>query len=211
MSDGTGGEARSEVTRSVALVDDDAIVRAWIRISLRGSEFRVVGEAQTGDETLGLLDRRRPDLLLVDYRLPDVRATDVVREIRRAGWNVPVLVITAAPEPGLNEAVVEAGAQGVVLKRGDPEELLHAMRLVFEGERVVDTAHPRRPVGQRPLSRRERELLRLAAAGSTNREIASVMGVGSETVKTMLSRTFSKLGVRNRTEAVAVAKERGLL
>ncbi|HUF02295.1 MAG TPA: LuxR C-terminal-related transcriptional regulator [Gaiellaceae bacterium] len=85
------------------------------------------------------------------------------------------------------------------------------MRLVFEGERVVDTAHPRRPVGQRPLSLRERELLRLAAAGSTNREIASVMGVGSETVKTMLSRTFSKLGVRNRTEAVAVAKERGLL
>jgi DNA-binding NarL/FixJ family response regulator len=197
--------------RTVGLVDDDAIVRAWVRASLERSEFRVVGEASTGAAALEVIERRNPELLLVDYRLPDIRGTELVRSLRRAGSKTPVLIITASPEEGLNEAVLEAGAQGVVVKRGDPTDLLGALRRVASGESVVDPQHPRRPAGQSPLSPREREVLRLAARGSTNQEISAELGMGTETVKTMLSRAFTKLGARNRTEAVNLAKERGLL
>jgi DNA-binding NarL/FixJ family response regulator len=207
----TQGEGGGESPRTVGLVDDDAIVRTWVRSSLEHSEFRVVGEASTGEAALEMIERRSPDLLLIDYRLPDVRGTELVRSLRRAGATAPALVITAAPEAGLNEAVLEAGAQGVVVKRGDPAELLRALRRVAAGDSVIDPQHPRRPTGQAPLSPREREVLRLAAHGSTNQEISAELGLGSETVKTLLSRAFSKLGARNRTEAVTIAKERGVL
>jgi DNA-binding NarL/FixJ family response regulator len=204
-------EGAGEEPRTVGLVDDDAIVRTWVRISLEHSEFRVVGEASTGEAALEMIDRRQPELLLVDYRLPDIRATELVRSLRRAGSSTPVLVITATPETGLNEAVLEAGAQGVVVKRGDPVELLRALRRVASGSSVLDPAHPRRPAGESPLSPREREVLRLAAMGSTNHEISTKLALSTETVKTLLSRAFAKLGARNRTEAVTIAKERGLL
>jgi DNA-binding NarL/FixJ family response regulator len=197
--------------QTVGLVDDDAIVRAWVRVSLEHSEFRVVGEASTAESALEMIERRKPELLLVDYRLPDVRGTDLVRSLRRAGSPLPVLVITATPEAGLNEAVLEAGAQGVVVKRGDPAELIAALRRVASGESVLDPQHPRRPAGQSPLSPRERQVLRLAANGATNQEISSELALGTETVKTLLSRAFAKLGARNRTEAVTLAKERGVL
>jgi DNA-binding NarL/FixJ family response regulator len=208
---GSATDAADERRWTVGLVDDDAIVRAWVRVSLERSEFRVVGEASTGEAARELLERRRPDLLLVDYRLPDVRATELVRSLRRGGSLVPVLVITATPEAGLNEAVLEAGGQGVAVKRGDPRELLSALRRVAAGASVVDPEHPRRPAGQASLSPREREVLRLAAAGSTNQEISTALELGTETVKTLLSRAFVKLGARNRTEAVTIAKERGFL
>jgi two-component system response regulator DesR len=196
---------------TVGLVDDDAIVRAWVRLALRDSEFHVAGEAGTAEGALLLLERRRPSLLLIDYRLPDQLATDFVRTVRREGWTTPVLIITASPEPGLNEAVLEAGAQGVVIKRGDPIELLQVLRQVVAGEPVLDAEHPRRAPGQATLSPREREVLRLAAGGSTNQEIARELEIGSETVKTMLSRIFGKLGARNRMEAVTTARERGII
>lgn len=196
---------------TVGLVDDDAIVRAWVRSSLVGSEFRVVGEAPSGEAAAEMVEQRRPELLLLDYRLPDARGTDLVRSLRLAGWAMPVLMITATPEAGLNEAALEAGAQGVVLKRGDPTELVGALRRVAAGHSVVDPTNPRRAPGQSPLSPRERDVLRLAASGSTNPEIARSLGLGSESVKTLLSRAFLKLGARNRTEAATIAKERGLL
>jgi DNA-binding NarL/FixJ family response regulator len=204
------GEA-AERPLTVGLVDDDAIVRAWVRLSLEGSEFRVVGEAPSGATTSTMVEQRRPELLLVDYRLPDTRATDLVRSLRRAGWTIPALIITATPEAGLNEAALEAGAQGVVLKRGDPAELVAALRRIATGLPVLDPQHPRRPPDQSPLSPRERDVLRLAAAGSTNQEIARSLELGTESVKTLLSRAFLKLGARNRTEAATIAKERGLL
>jgi DNA-binding NarL/FixJ family response regulator len=208
---GSARQANSEGPWTVGLVDDDAIVRAWVRLSLRDSEFRVVGEAGDGKGALELLERRRPALLVLDYALPDLAATELVRKLRFEGWTTPVLVITAAPRPGLNEAVLESGAQGVVVKRGSPDDLLRALRLVAAGQPVLDSEHPRRPPGEAALSPREREVLRLAAAGSTNKEIAEELGLGRETVKTLLSRTFAKLGARNRTEAVTIARERGVL
>jgi DNA-binding NarL/FixJ family response regulator len=83
------------------VIDDDAIVREWIKQSLEGTEFRLAGEAATAEAGREMLERRRPALLIVDYKLPDQRATDFVRALRREGVSVPVLVITAGPEPGL--------------------------------------------------------------------------------------------------------------
>lgn len=202
---------RDAVGLNVGLVDDDAIVRAWLRRSLEESEFHVVGEAKTAAEALELVERRRPSLLLVDYRLPDRTATELVRMLRRQGVSVPVLVITASPQLGLNEAVAEAGGQGVVLKRGDPVALLNALRSVASGQSISDVEHPKRPSDFASLSPREREILGMAAAGATNPEIARRLGLGRESVKTIMSRAFTKLGARNRMEAVASARSQGLI
>lgn len=97
------------------------------------------------------------------------------------------------------------------MKTGRAEELLNALRLVAAGGTAYDARHPRRPPGLAALSPREREVLKLMAAGATNKEIAEKLGVGAETVKTLVGRTFTKLGVGKRAEAVAVAHELGIL
>jgi DNA-binding NarL/FixJ family response regulator len=119
--------------------------------------------------------------------------------------------MTANLEEGFNETAREAGAQATVLKSGRVDELLAALRAAIEGDDAFDSRHPRRAPGRAALSPREREILRLVAGGATNREIASKLEVGDETVKTLLARTFAKLGVRRRAEAVSAAYSRGLL
>lgn len=201
----------SEGELAVLVVEDDAMVRGWVRLSLRSSEFRLAGEAEDAAAAVALCVRRAPDLLLVDYRLPDMVGTELLRLLRREGVAAPAVLMTANGERGMNEAAREAGAQGTVLKTGKAEELLLALRLVADGGDSFDGRHPRRPAGHGALSPRERQVLELVAAGATNREIAAALGVGDETVKTLLARTFAKLGVRRRAEAVSAAHARGLL
>ena len=205
------GEPSLPPGTTVLVVEDDAMVRGWLRLALEGSEFRLVGEASSAAEAEALVERRRPDLLLVDYRLPDAMGTEFERLLRQRGVAVPVLLITAAHEAGFNEAARDAGAQGSVLKTGRSDELLEALRQVADGNHAFDARHPPRPRDQGALSPREREVLRLVAAGETNRAIASELGVGDETVKTLLARVYGKLGVRNRAEAVSAAHDRGIL
>ena len=199
--------------REVALVvvDDDSMVRGWVRLSLEGSEFRIAGEAASVADTPELVRRRAPDLLLVDYRLQDGTGTELVRALRAEGLRARAVIMTANNERGLNEAVREAGAHGTVLKTGSPDELLAALRLVVNGHTAFDARHPPREAGRAALTPRERDVLRLIARGSTNREVAAELALSEETVKTLLSRACTKLGVRRRTEAVATAQKRGLL
>jgi DNA-binding NarL/FixJ family response regulator len=187
------------------------MVRDWLRLTLEGSGFRVVGIAHTAAEALDLVDRRRPALLLVDQRLPDLVGTELVRELRRQNVEVPAVLMTANAEEGFNEAARDAGAQGTVLKTGKSAELLSSLGTVAAGRASYDARHPKRAPGRAALSPREREVLRLVAAGSTNRNIAEQLSIGDETVKTLLSRIFAKLGVRRRAEAVSEAHRRGLL
>ena len=201
----------SEAGVSVLLVEDDSMVRGWVRLALKESEFWLAGEASTAAEALELVRRRRPDLLLVDHRLPDGVGTEYVRDLRRQGIDIPAVVMTANAERGFNETARDAGAQGSVLKSGKVDELLGALHAALAGEPAFDPRHPRRLPGRAALSPREREVLRLVAEGATNREIAAALGVGDETVKTLLARTFVKLGVRRRAEAVSAAYSRGLL
>ena len=196
---------------TVLIVEDDAMVRDWIRLSLEGSEFRVVGVAHTAAEVPDLIDRRRPALLLLDYRLPDGMGTELLRDLRQSGVDTPALLMTANEQSGFNEAARDAGAQGTALKSGRVNELLEPLRAVARGDSAFDARHPQRAPGRAALSPREREVLQLVAAGSTNKEIAAALSIGGETVKTMLARTFAKLGVKRRAEAVAEAHNRGLI
>lgn len=196
---------------AVLLVEDDAIVRAWVRLALAESEFRIAGEASTAGEALELAGRRAPALLLVDHNLPDGTGTELVRALRERGSPVPAVLMTAGATAGLNETAREVGVQGTVVKSGHGDELLAALRAVREGRPTFDARHPKRTPGQTPLTPRERDVLRLVAAGGTNAEVAAQLGLGDETVKTLLGRIFLKLGVRRRAEAVAVAQRAGLL
>lgn len=193
------------------VVDDDAIVRDWVRSSLAESEFAVAGEAASAEEALRLLGARRVDLLLVDYRLSDRSGLDLIRDLRARGDETPAVVITATAETGLNERAREAGAQGTALKSSRPDELLAALRAAGGGVPRFALAHPPRPGDQRPLAPRERDVLRLVATGKTNPEIAVELGLGPETIKTLLERIYDKLGVRRRAEAARLAERRGLL
>lgn len=202
------GTGRTEI--SVLLVEDDAMVRAWIEAVLKGTEFRVSGAATNAAQGVELAASREPDLVLTDYRLPDRPGTELVRELRLRGSRAPVVVMTANQERGLNEIAREAGAQGTALK-GSSTELLESLRAVVDGAQVFDSRHPDRRSDHVTLSPRERAVLKLIAGGQTNAEIARALGVSSETVKTLVARIFEKLGARRRAEAVSTAHELGLL
>jgi DNA-binding NarL/FixJ family response regulator len=196
---------------AVFLIDDDAMARGWLRLSLRDSEFPVVSEAATAAEALTLIAQRQPELLLVDHRLPDSGGIELIRELRNRGVTAPAVLLATNSEPGLNEAARNAGAQGTLLKTGSPSELLEALRSVDLGGEAFDSRHPRRHPICSTLSPREREVLTLVADGATNNEIASLLGIGLETVKTLLRRTFAKLGVQRRVQAVWAARELGIV
>jgi DNA-binding NarL/FixJ family response regulator len=204
------GAASRQAPVGVLVVDDDAIVRTWLRGALSGSEFRLVGEAEKAATAVQLVARRRPGLLLVDQILPDWTGTELVRELRLQGVTAPALVMTASPRAGLNEAARAAGAQGTLVKSAEPEDVLRALRAVNRGEESFVAAHPRAAGGE-ALSPREREVVRLVADGGTNADIAEALAVTPDTVKTMLARACRKLGVQRRSEAVAVASRLGLL
>lgn len=187
------------------------MVRGWVRLALEESAFRLAGEASTFAEALELTARRNPELLLLDYNLADGVGTELLKELRRRGVSAPAVVMTANPKRGFNEAARESGAQGSVLKTGKIKELRVALERVAAGEESFDPRHPKRAPGRGALSPREREVLRMVTAGSTNREVAIALSVGDETVKTLLARVFTKLGVRRRAEAVSEAHKRGLL
>ena len=195
----------------VLVVEDDAIVRAWVRLALERSEFRIAGEASSAQEAFDLAERRRPGLLLVDYRLPDLLGTQLVRELRLRGIGAPAVLISARSERGLNEAAREAGIQVTVHKRGDVAELLDALRHARDGVGGFDPDNLHRLTQEAVPSARERQALALVAHGMTNPQIAAELRVSVETVKTLLERTYRKLGVGRRAEAVALAKERGLI
>jgi DNA-binding NarL/FixJ family response regulator len=201
----------STVEHAILVIEDDSMVRGWVRLALEDSEFRVAGEASGAEDALSLARSRRPDVLLVDYRLVGATGTEVVRSLRLQGVKAPAILMTASPQRGLNEEAREAGAQGSVLKTGRLDELLATLRAVAGGQPSFDPRHPRRAAGRGALSPREREVLALVARGATNREIAAELEVHDETVKTLLSRTFAKLGVRRRAEAVSAAHDKGLL
>jgi DNA-binding NarL/FixJ family response regulator len=196
---------------SILLVEDDAMVTGWVRVALEGSNIRLAGVAASAAEAVALAERRHVDVFLIDYRLPDGRGTELVRSLRQGGIRAPAILMTANAEPGFNPAAREAGAQGTVLKTGSAVELVDALTRVHAGDVAFDPRHPERKAGRAALSPRERQVISLVAKGSTNQQIAEQLGVGSETVKTLLARTFSKLGVRRRAEAVSAAHDLGLL
>lgn len=202
----------SEQQISVLVVDDDAIVRDWVRQALDDTEFRIAGEAATTVDALELLQRRRADVLLTDHWLPDDQlGTELVRMFRREGVKLPVVLMTAHPERGLNEAAREVGIQASIVKSSDPCSLVSALRSALDGRGFFDPKHPKRKEGEAPLAPRERDVIKLIAEGMTNRQVAASLGIGEETVKTLLERAYTKLGANRRADAVLEARRRGFV
>ncbi len=217
----------------VALIDDQTLVRRGIRSLLElADDIAIVGEAEDGDAGLVCIAEHRPDVVLLDLRMPGRDGLAVLAELRERGDAVPVLVLTTFDDDELALQALRAGARGFLLKDVTLEQLVGAIRTLAAGGsvvqpaltdrllRAVTSAEGRRP-GQddgfghlpapEPLTDRELEILRLLAGGYANREIADALHLAPGTVKNHVSNVLLKLGVRDRTRAVLRALHLGLL
>ncbi len=215
------------MTIRVALIDDQALFRAGIAMVVGSQDdLEVVGEAGDGGEAVALVETSRPDVVLMDVRMPRVDGVEATRRIvAQFGEDAPrVLVLTTFDLDELAADAIEAGASGFVLKETRPEFLLAAIRAVADGTQVV-AAGATRAVFERfreratavpgadydRLTPREREILLRAAQGLSNAEIAAAEFLSEATVKTHVSRILGKLALRDRVQLVVYAYEHGLL
>ncbi|WP_020666794.1 response regulator [Amycolatopsis nigrescens] len=206
------------MTAKVVVVDDHPVVRDGVTLLLRAEpSLELAGAAESGRAAIALVSELRPELVLLDLRLPDMLAPEVIAELRRVHPAARIVVFTAHGDHQGLLAALDAGADGCLLKDVAGTDLVAALRRVLHGERVVDPrilpAPGRRSdaLARSGLTRREYEVLRLAAQGQTNPEIAETTGLTRNTVKTYLQSALHKLGARNRVEAIGKASEAGLL
>ena len=218
MSPGAGAAPRSGVPIRLLVVDDHPVVRDGLSsMFARDSEFEVVGEAGDGAEAVRLAQQVRPDVILMDLRMPGMDGVTAITELARKGVAARVLVLTTYDTDSHVLPAIEAGATGYLLKDAPRSELLRAVRAAAHGEAVLSPAVAARLMsrvrspGAGPLSQRELEVLELVASGATNREAAAALFLTEATVKTHLLNIYAKLGVRDRAAAVAEAFNRGLL
>ena len=208
----------------VVLCDDHPAMRAAMRMILEANDIVVVAEAGDGEEAVGLVAAHRPDVALMDVRMPRLDGIDATAEIVRTTPNTAVLVLTTFDDDDVLFGALGAGAAGFVLKNAGPEEIVDAVRRVAAGDAVLDRSVHRRvfarfaeatpnPSATSPalerLTERERDVLWLVAQGMTNQEVADRLGVGEATAKTHVSRLLTKLGVRDRVQAVIIAHQLG--
>lgn len=214
---------------TVLLVDDEPLVRAGLRAVLEAQpDIEVVGEAADGAAVIPLVRQLRPDVVAMDVRMPLMDGIEATRAVLRTVDDPPkILVITTFENDEYVYEALRAGADGFLLKRARPAEIVHAVRLVAEGESLLFPASVRqlaaeygdgggnraaRAVMERArLTEREAEVLRLMARGLSNAEIAARLVVGTETVKSHVSAVLAKLGARDRTQAVISAYESGFV
>ncbi|MGI5524168.1 response regulator [Micromonospora sp. CA-259024] len=200
------------------IVDDHPVVRDGLRGMFTGDPgFDVVGEAADGAEALALVATLRPDVVLMDLRMPGMDGVTAIGRLARSGSVARVLVLTTYDTDADVLPAIEAGATGYLLKDAPREELVRAVRSAARGESVLAPSVAGRLMGrlrapaEEPLSHRELEVLTLVARGASNREAAAQLFISEATVKTHLLHVYAKLGVNDRAAAVATAYDRGLL
>jgi len=214
---------------TVLLVDDEPLVRAGLRAVLEAQhDIEVVGEAADGAAVIPLVRQLRPEVVLMDVRMPLMDGIEATRAVLRTVDRPPkIVVVTTFENDEYVYEALRAGADGFLLKRARPAEIVHAVRLVAEGESLLLPASVRQlaaeygggggnPVARAALERaslteREAEVLRLMTRGLSNAEIAERLVVGTETVKSHVSAVLAKLGARDRTQAVIAAYESGFV
>ncbi|HEX2032308.1 MAG TPA: response regulator transcription factor [Actinomycetota bacterium] len=211
------------MTVKVVLADDHTLVREGVRRFLESSgEFQVLGEASTGQEIVDLAVSTRPDVAVLDIRMPEMDGLEAARAIRDRSPDTAVVMLTAYDDRHFVGEAVRAGARGYVLKVRDAEHLVETLRLVTGGKLVIDPelvralaeeleAAQERDQRGPTLTEREVEILQHVAFGKTNREVGEKLYIAVDTVKTHLEHIYQKLGTNDRTAAVAEALRRRLI
>jgi DNA-binding NarL/FixJ family response regulator len=212
----------SEDKIRVLLADDHNIVRAGVRQLLEGAEdLQVIAEAEDGEQAQALIQQYKPDVAVLDIQMPKASGIEVTRWVRSYLPEVGVLILTAYDDDPYVMAVLQAGANGYVLKTGREEELIQAVRDVYEGKSALDPKITRKLMTNlfkgtekgivEPLTDRELDVLRLAARGYTNKAIGVQLAISDRTVQGHLGHIFAKLQANSRTEAVMRAVSLGLI
>jgi DNA-binding NarL/FixJ family response regulator len=208
---------------TVVVVDDQALLRSAFRTILTTAGMEVVGEAADGDAALAEVELTRPDVVLMDVRMPGRDGVSATALLQDRVPSARVLVLTTFDHDEYLDGALRAGAAGFLLKNASPEDLVAAVNAVAAGEGVLDPAvvgrvltrlrpgAPARPKVLDALTAREEDVLRLVCEGLTNAEIAGRLGVGDSTAKTHVSRVLMKLGVRDRVQAVIWAYDNGVV
>ena len=210
----------------VLVADDESLMRlGLVELLSSDPEIQIVGEASSGREVIQRAVRLRPDVVLMDVRMPDLDGIAATAELARAAPDSKVLILTTFEDEDYIFRTLRAGASGFLLKRTRPEELIAAVHTVAAGESLLSPSVTRvviDRIAQQPmpgfdgsdklddLTPREREVLELIARGLSNREIAAALTVEQSTVRTHIKRTLAKLGLRDRVQAVILAYEAGV-
>jgi DNA-binding NarL/FixJ family response regulator len=216
MSNARNGQVR------VLLVDDHPVVRTGMRIVLeQDGTIAVIGEAERGREAAYLALDLKPDIVLMDINLPDINGMEATKLIKASNPAIRVLVVSLHKEPEHVIGMLEAGADGYLVKQCQPEELRGGVLQAHAGERVLHQSvlhaviakavHGPAVITEEALSHREREVLQLLAEGATSKEIAVALGLRPKTVENHRSRILDKLGVSNSAAAVRAAAARGFI
>ncbi len=212
----------------VAVVDDQALVRGgFVMVLGHQADIEIVAEAGTGLEALEVARTHRPDVIVMDIRMPDMDGLEATtRILGEADWPVRILIVTTFDPDEYIYKALQAGASGFLLKDTPPEDLITAVRVVAEGGALLSPSITRRLIGRFAerlatdtdlssmldrLTDREKEVLMAIARGLSNREISESLYIGAATVKTHVSSILSKLGLRDRAQAVIFAYESRLV
>jgi DNA-binding NarL/FixJ family response regulator len=202
----------------VLLVEDHKIVRQGTRLYLESMGVQVLGEATNGREGVEMASQLQPDVVIMDIHLPELTGIEATRRIRHDHPEIRVLVLTAYDEPAYVHGLLDAGADGFVLKTAELSELYQALievaggRQSFNADVIAKLEQHIQQTGQiEPLTEREREVLTHVGGGKTNKEIGQLLYISDRTVQGHLKNIYEKLGVNTRTEAVTVALQHGFI
>jgi two-component system, NarL family, response regulator LiaR len=210
----------------IVIADDHAVVREGTRTLLeREEDMEVVGEASDGQEALKLLEELKPDVAILDISMPKLNGIEVTRQIKPRFPSIAILILTAYDNDEYVFALLEAGAAGYLLKDVHGQEIVDAVRSVHAGESVLHPSIARKVIQRAivgsakvkdtksdiELSDREKEVLKLAAQGKTNKDIADALCISIRTVQGHINSIFHKLGVGSRTEAIFLSVKKGWL
>lgn len=207
------GAADHEIT--CLIVDDHEVVREGLRLSLsRAPNIRVIGEAADGKSAIALAERRRPDIVIMDVRMPEMDGLEATKVLGERNPDIPVLIFTAYSERSLLSRGLDSGAKGYILKEAPHQTLVRAIEKVSSGDVYVDPALmpaflPGK--GDDMLTAREREILQLLADGMSNADVAAKLFISQETVKSHVRHILAKLEADTRTHAVAIALRESII
>jgi DNA-binding NarL/FixJ family response regulator len=196
-------------------VDDHPLMREGIsKIVNSQPDMAVVAVAATGRDAIDQFRRHKPDVVLLDVRLPDMSGIDVLSTIRAEFSNARALMLTTAEGDADIQQALQAGSKGYIFKNASPKDLTDAIREVHAGNKCIPpevASHLAQHVAEPELTGREIEVLKQVVGGNRNRDIGDLLHISEETVKTHLSRIMQKLGARDRAQAIAIAMRRGIL